>query len=85
MVVVTANNFDLPITNPQVSSEGTVAVTGAAPGDIVSLGIPPGAIIQNTTYTAWVSANDVVTIRFTNYSNVAQNPPNSTFKVSVIK
>ncbi len=67
------------------SSDLTITVTGARDGDPVSLGIPSGAVLANCTFTAYVSSNDTVTVRFNNYSAGSINPGNSTFKVSVTK
>ena len=78
--------LDFPNTNPQLSSDLTVAVPGARDNDSVLLGIPIGAVLPDSCYTAFVSANNVVTIRFNNYSAGAQNPPAAqTFKVGVVR
>jgi len=63
----------------------TVTVTGAATGDVVSLGIPVSSNDANSNYSAWVSAANTVTIRFNNYSSVGINPSNGTYRVSVLK
>jgi hypothetical protein len=84
--VVTTAAVTFANTAAQSSNDQTIAVVGAASGDIVSLGVPNGAVLANSAYTAWVSANDVVTIRFNNYSAAAQNPAGPhTFKVQVVK
>jgi len=82
---VTAN-FDFPLTAAFSSSDLSSALfIGASPGDVVLLGVDPAAVLPNSSFTAWVSAADTVTIRFNNYSAVAQDPPAGNFKVSVIK
>jgi hypothetical protein len=84
--VVTTGNATFVATAAQSSNDQTIAVTGAASGDIVSLGVPNAAVLANSAYTAWVSANNTVTIRFNNYSAGAQNPGGPhTFKVQVVK
>lgn len=78
--------LDFPNTAAQTSSDLTITVAGALSGDIVNLGVPNTAIISNSCYTAWVSANDTVTVRFNNYDGLtSKNPASATFKVSVDK
>jgi len=60
-------------------------VTGAADGDAVSLGVPNAAVNANSSFTAWVSAANTVTVRFNNYSSSSIDPASGTFRVSVIK
>jgi hypothetical protein len=68
------------------SADLTITVTGAADGDIVSLGVPNGSVNANSCYTVWVSAADTVTVRFNNYQTVgAIDPASGTFKVKVLK
>ncbi|HYM36046.1 MAG TPA: hypothetical protein VET48_11655, partial [Steroidobacteraceae bacterium] len=84
--IVTTGAVTFANTAAQSSSDQNIAVTGAASGDVVALGVPNGAVLANSSYSAWVSANDVVTIRFNNYSAAAQNPGGPfTFKVVVTK
>jgi hypothetical protein len=76
--------LDFPSTATNLSSDLTVSVTGAAVGDVVSLGVeaaPPA----NTCYTGWVSAADTVTVRFNNYSAGAVDPGSQTYRVQVTK
>jgi hypothetical protein len=78
--------LDFPNTNPGESSDLTLTVTGASDGDVVSLGVPNGAVQPTSSYFAWVSATDTVTIRFTNTATAgATNPTSGTFKVKVLK
>jgi len=77
--------LDFTNTAAQSSSNLTVTLTGAADGDAVSLGIPNSAVNDNSSYSAWVSAANTVTIRFNNYSSAAIDPANGTFRISVIK
>lgn len=67
------------------SADLTITVTGAADGDAVSLAVPNAAVLSNSSYTAWVSAADTVTVRFNNYSSGAQDPASGTFRVSIFK
>lgn len=84
--VVTATNLNFGTVAAQSSSDVTVAVTGAAVGDIVNLGVDNAAVAANSCYTAWVSATDTVTVRFNNYSAGAITPTTvNTFKVQIIK
>ena len=83
-MTVTAN-LNFPNTAASTSNDLTVTVTGASPGDVVALGIPNAAVSANSTYTAWVSAANTVTIRFNNYSGGSIDPAAGTFRVSVLK
>lgn len=68
------------------ASDLTITVTGAAAGDKVMLGVDAASIPANGSYTAWVSAANTVTVRYTNNDLVtAYDPASGTFKVSVIK
>lgn len=84
-VVNTAVTLDFPSTNAQTSSDLTVTVTGAVLSDVVSLGVPNGAVNANSNFSAWVSDTDIVTVRFNNYSSASINPISGVFKVFVTK
>jgi len=75
--------LDFPSTNGATSSDLTVALTGASLGDVVLLGTPDQP--ANSTFTAFVSAANVVTVRYNNYSSLAINPPSGVFKIKIIK
>jgi hypothetical protein len=77
--------LDFGSTNAQLSTDLTITVTGASDGDVVSLGVPNAAVNANTSYSAWVSASNTVTVRFNNYSSGTVNPASGTFKVFVTK
>jgi hypothetical protein len=77
--------LDFLSTNAQNSRDLTIAVTGAADGDVVSLGVPNASVNANTSYSAWVSAAGTVTVRFNNYSSGAVDPASGFFKVFVTK
>jgi hypothetical protein len=77
--------LDFGNTSAQNSADLTITVTGAANGDVVSLGVPNGSVNANTCFTAWVSATDTVTVRFNNYSSGAVDPASGTFKIKVLK
>lgn len=62
----------------------TVTVTGAAVGDVVSIGAP--SIPNKGTYFGWVSATNTVTVRYANNDlTTAKDPSSGTFKVKVFK
>lgn len=77
--------LDFGSTAAQSSTDLTITVTGAADGDVVSIGVPNASTLTNSSFSAWVSATNTVTIRFNNYSSGSQDPAGGTFKVSVIK
>lgn len=66
-------------------SDLTVTVSGAAVGDIVSLGVPNGSVTTEGVFFAWVSASNTVTVRFANNKTSGSLDPSSgTFKISVV-
>jgi hypothetical protein len=77
-------SLDFSSTNAQQSRDLNINLPGAAVGDPVVLGIPNGAIVANSTFTAWVSSTDNVTVRFNNYSSGSLNPNSGTFRVTII-
>ncbi len=77
--------LDFPNTLTQISSDLTITVTGAADGDPVMVGVPNGSVQDNTSYTAWVSSANTVTVRFSNHSASSHDPASGTFKVVVNK
>lgn len=76
--------LDFPSTLTLASADLTISVPGAAVGDCVILGAAPYAD-NRVCYTAFVSATDVVKVRFNNYSNATVDPASATYKVTVIK
>jgi hypothetical protein len=77
--------LDFANTASNTSSSLTITVTGAADGDVVSLGVPGAAINANSNYSAYVSAANTVTVVFNNYSAAAINPASGTFRVTIVK
>jgi len=77
--------LNFPSTLTMLSADLTITVTGAAGGDVVSLGVPNAAVNANTFYSAWVSAANTVTVRFNNYSIGTVDPASALFKVFVTK
>lgn len=76
-------SLDFPNTNAGSSSDLTIAVAGATITSTVQLGIPNVSMSANSSFTAWVSSANIVTVRFNNYSIAAINPTAGTFNVSV--
>ncbi|MBK9246768.1 MAG: hypothetical protein IPM69_01310 [Ignavibacteria bacterium] len=83
--ITASSTLDFPSTATNVSSDLTLTVTGAATGDIVSIGVPNGSVVANSNYSAWVSSDNTVTIRLNNYSAGTIDPASGTFKVQVTK
>ena len=79
------SSLNFSSTSAQSSADLTITVTGAADGDPVNLGVPNAAMNNNSTFSAWVSAANTVTIRFNNYSSGIIDPASGTFRVSVAK
>lgn len=77
--------LDFPNTTAQTSSDLTISVSGAVLGDSVALGVPHGSVNANSDFSAWVSASNTVTVRFSNFSTGSINPASGVFKVSVFQ
>lgn len=81
--------LDFPSTGAGSSSEKTITVTGAADGDVVSLGVPNAvASTSGVCYTGYVSAANTVTVRMNNYNpalSLPVDPASATFRVTVIR
>jgi len=75
--------LDFPSTSAQSESALTVSVPGAVLGDVVALGIPNASTTATSVYSAWVSATDTVTVRFSNYGAVSRDPVSGTFTLVV--
>jgi hypothetical protein len=74
-------NFDLTAVTVE---DLTITVTGAATGDVVTLGVPNGSVTTSVQFTAWVSAADTVTVR-ARTSATGEDPASGTFRATVIK
>ena len=77
-------SLDFPLTNQATCSNLTVTVTGARAGD--SVDASPSAVAGGTetlsmSWSAWVSANDTVTVRVCAFAN--GNPAAETWRVDV--
>lgn len=78
-----SGTLDFPATATQSSSDLNITAIGALADQVVALGVPNASVHNNTCYTAWVSANDVVTVRFNNYSSGTVDPASGVFRVVV--
>jgi hypothetical protein len=76
--------MDFPNTSAQSSSDLTSTVTGAVAGSPVLLGVPNASVVANTSYSAWVSSTNTVTVRFNNYSSSSANPASGSFYLIVL-
>ena len=63
----------------------TISCTGAALGDVVSLGIPNGSMESDASFVAWVSAADTVSVKCFNFNGSSFDPASGTFTVKIIK
>jgi hypothetical protein len=75
--------LDFASTGAGAVADLTITVTGAADGDVVSLGVPNASITATATFTAWVSATNTVTVRFS--PKATEDPASGTFKITVSK
>ncbi len=76
--------LDFSSTATASSSDLTITVSGATVGKPVFLGIPASPS-TGSHYTAWVSATNTVTVRFSNYSGGSIDPASGTFSVYVVQ
>lgn len=77
--------LDFDSTNAQTSADAIVMVIEADVGDVVALGVPSTSVLPNSSYSAWVSAANTVTVRFSNHSSGTLSPASGNFRVAVIK
>jgi hypothetical protein len=78
--------LDFGNTAASSSTDLTITVTGAADGDPVVVTPPNGSVAANAIFTAWVSAANTVTVRFSNLDTVnAADPASGTFRAEVVK
>lgn len=63
----------------------TITVTGAALGDVVSLGIPNSSTNDHGAFMAWVSATDTVSVKCYNFDGVSFDPASGTFTAKIFK
>lgn len=80
-VIATINVDDLA---EAAGDNDTIAVPGVALGDMV-VGISLGVDVAGLIVTGWVSAADVVTIRFQNETGGSVNLAETTIKVLVAR
>jgi hypothetical protein len=71
-------NFDLTST---ASQDLTVNAPGARLGDTVMLGVPNGSVTADTLFWAWVSANDIITVRAMRIAGTP-NPASGVFNLT---
>ena len=63
----------------------TIPLPGAVDRDIVSIGVSNASMLAGGTYVAWVSAPNIVSIRFTNTTAAAMTPPTAIFSVKILR
>lgn len=79
--------LNFPNTAAQSSSDLTVTFADGevTTDDVAHVSPPNGSVMNDSCYTAWVSAADTVKVRFNNYSAIAKNPASGDFTVVVFK
>lgn len=84
--LVGSATLDFASTVAGAVTDMTLTVTGASAGDVVSIGVPNGSMPAAGVYQGWVSATNVVSIRFANNALVTTyDPASGTFKATVNK
>lgn len=85
-VLTNTATLDFPSTSAGAVSDLTLTVTGAINGDGVFIGVPNGSMPVVGSFSGWVSATNIVTIRYINNALVtAYNPASGVFKAIVNK
>lgn len=82
-VLVASAALDFPSTVAAAIADLTIAVPGALLGDAVILGVPNVSKTASSTFTAFVSAADTVTVRYS--PKATEDPASGTFKVYVLQ
>lgn len=78
--------LDFGSTSAGTSTDLTIALAGAALGDVVMIGVPNASTLANGVFTSWVSSANTVKVRFTNTNLVtALDPASGTFRVAIIQ
>jgi len=85
LFLTASTTLDFGSTAANSSSTLTIAVTGAADGDPVHLGVANAATTGGGAFFAWVSATNTVSVRFINNTGSPIDPASATFKVKVSK
>jgi len=84
-VVAASSTLSFGSTAANSSTDLTMTVTGAAVGDVVSLGVAPASVPSTGTYFAWISAAGTGTVRFANNSTTAVTPAAGVFTVTATR
>ena len=88
LMLTNSASLDFGSTASMGSSEQTIGVTGASPGDCIVLGLPDlstAAFGTNFVFNAYCTGSGVVRVRWQNLSAVTVDPAPATFKVTVLK
>ena len=67
------------------AAAATITTTGAATGDVVTLGVPAAAAVAGSLFNGWVSAADTVTVRHCCVIVAGCNPASGSFRATVRK
>lgn len=82
--LVWTGSLDFPSIAPAATASLTASVPGAELGDLVTFGLPSNAPI-GLVYQPLVTAANVVTVRATNVTAAAIDPPVGAFRIRVSK
>lgn len=82
-ILTQTQTLDFASTLATAVSDLTITVTGAAPGDVVMVSPPAASVTATATFTAWVSATNTVTVRFS--PKATEDPASGVYRVTVIK
>lgn len=83
-ILSATGTLDFADTAAGADTDLTVTVTGAADGNVATLGIPNASMTTNGTFTTWISSSNTATVRFHNSGLVTnRDPASGTFRVMV--
>jgi len=81
----TSPTLDFTSVGAGLFQELTTTVAGATDGDAVIVGVPSAIINLGASFTAWVSAPNVVTVKITNNSVGVIDPLPNTYNIRILK
>jgi hypothetical protein len=83
LTTTTTLNFGQVGSNSSITL--TATLTGAALGDVVTIGPPAGSFAQNILYTGYVSAANTITVMCTNSGTGQVTVPSGTFRIIITR
>jgi hypothetical protein len=80
-----STTFDFPSTATGVCNDLTIAQTGVTDRDGIVVGVPVASMPTTGSFSGYVSAAGVVSVRFCNNGLSSVDPASGSFKITVVK